>query len=58
MNYIIKTFIKALQAENSDVFSLATDAIVAFLSELQDYFNNDKIFDARMESLEERKERM
>jgi len=56
--YVLRACVSALQCENTELLTLACDALVAFWSEAGDYFTAETIVDSRMESLEDRKKRM
>jgi tetratricopeptide (TPR) repeat protein len=44
--------------ESLEAFTMASDAFAAFFSEVEDYIGHEKIVDARMEGVEERKFRI
>ncbi len=54
---VIKSMRRALSIEHTELFSLACDALVAFWSEVGDYFTPEPAVDFRMETLENRKKR-
>ena len=58
VSYILKGFLISLKSENSDIYSTISQSISAFLSKNIDYFEEDKYIDTRLETLEQRKERI
>jgi len=56
--HVLRACVRALHCKNTELLSLACDALVALWSEVGDYFTPETIVDSRMESLESRKNRM
>lgn len=56
---LISSWLHVLNSvHENDVFALTIDAITALFSEVEDYIGHDKLFDARMENITERKARL
>lgn len=57
----VRTFVRglsmAIQSGEPELFSIASEALTAFLSESAHFLDVEKIFDTRLESMEERKRR-